>query len=118
MGIAVGRDAPERSDHDGQAGFLETFPGGGLRGVFARLALAAGEFPVAGVDRPGRPLPDQETVAAPDQADADLDRSVLRAHRRSGIVVIVERPRLGSACRDCVRTQPAWQPRWRGPASP
>ena len=29
---------------------------------FARLALAAGEFPVAGVDGPLRTLPDQETI--------------------------------------------------------
>ena len=43
-------------------------------GVFARLALAAGEFPVAGVDGPRRALPDQETIAAADDADADRDR--------------------------------------------
>ena len=73
VGIAVGRDAPEAADHDGQAGLLEAFAGRGRGRGFARLALAAGEFPVAGVDGPFRALPDQETIAAADEADTDRD---------------------------------------------
>ena len=73
VGIAVGRDAPERADHDGQAGFLEAFAGRGRGRVFARLALAAGEFPVTSVDGPLRSLPDQETISAADDADTDRD---------------------------------------------
>ena len=73
VGIAVGRDAPERADDDGQAGLLEAFAGRGRGRDLARLALAAGKFPVAGVDGPRRSLPDQETIAAADDADAHRD---------------------------------------------
>ena len=62
VGIAVGRDAPERPDDDAHAGLLEAFAGRGRGRGFARLALAAGEFPVPGVDGPLRAPPDQETV--------------------------------------------------------
>ena len=64
----------ERADHDGQAGLLEAFAGCGRGRVFARLAFAARELPVPGVDGPLRPLPDQEAVSAADDADADRDR--------------------------------------------
>ena len=57
VGIAVGRGAAERTDDDAQADLLEAFAGRGLVGGLARLALAAGEFPVAGIDGPGRALP-------------------------------------------------------------
>ena len=62
VGIAVGRDAAERPDDDAQADLLEAFAGRGLVGGLARLALAAGEFPVAGIDGPGGATPDQERV--------------------------------------------------------
>ena len=48
------------TDDDRQADLLEALAGRGLRRGFARLALAAGEFPVAGIDGPGRALADQE----------------------------------------------------------
>ena len=51
-----------RPTDDRQAGLLEAFAGRRRGRRFARLALAAGELPVAGVDRPLRALPDQEAI--------------------------------------------------------
>src|SRR5580693_5834203 len=73
MGIAVDRDAPQRANDDGQSGLLEAFAGRGCGWGFARLTLAAGEFPKPSIDGPFRTFPDQETSSAADDSDADQD---------------------------------------------
>ena len=62
-------DTSQPTNDNDEASLLEALPLCGLLRGLSRLALAAGELPVAGVDRSFRTSPDQVPIIPADQAD-------------------------------------------------
>jgi hypothetical protein len=56
---------------DLEAGFFEAFADGRLRGCFAGVDFAAGEFPIAGERDAGGTLADEEAAVVLDDGDGD-----------------------------------------------